>query len=181
MLPNFSPGQMPSDLMLRYILRPLSPSRTVPPPTDISHVSRIRITPRDLRSLGGLKKDFVFTYADKGANNFVIVCKNHYIKSVIDELESNIGTYSLSSKSETELQKDLMNLMTKEKFATKESKKLPYFAGIVKLHKDPIAFRFLSCSSNVILTPLSIWISDIHWSRDSTDLEEVFRGSRDSY
>jgi hypothetical protein len=120
---------------------------------------------RFLSAVRSLQQHYVFSYVDKASNNVCIVCKKSYIQAMWSDLGSNAvfsnvthqwpgGAAALASDMQSTLSADgRFDCMVHDK------QTLPYYAGIGKFHKQPLKFRYLSCSSNMVLTTPSIYIT----------------------
>jgi hypothetical protein len=115
--------------------------------------------------LKDLHKDFAVTTADKLSNNYVIVCKKHYVSVMQDDLQKPVesrGFYQrvpLSFNIGDHLKSQVNHLAPEAYDKAKDSelkvlKKKPYASALVKLHKDPVTFRFLACSKGTGLQAL---------------------------
>jgi hypothetical protein len=113
-----------------------------------------------------LHRDFVVTVADKVSNNLVVVCKKFYIQKLCEDL-ANTAFYSpvlpadgtqpaiavpeaLWSKLRGEYREVRTNMYSHCGLSVSDLRTelsvVPFGAALVKLHKDPIALRFLACS-----------------------------------
>ena len=93
----------------------------------------------------------------KQKNNVSLVCKKFYVQLLHNEISSN--TYQLSTESEDDIINRHSDFLTKHGIKLKpENKKLPYLYGTVKMHKDPIKFRFITAGSNSSLKQLSVLV-----------------------
>ena len=104
-----------------------------------------------------LQEIYVFVPTDKAKNNVSLVCKKFYVQLLHNEISSN--TYELSTESEDDIINRHSDFLTKHGIKLKpENKKLPYLYGTVKMHKDPIKFRFITAGSNSSLKQLSVLV-----------------------
>jgi hypothetical protein len=123
---------------------------------------------------------FVVTTADKLANNYVIVCKSYYVQQVWADLNGPDGFYSRlqSNATDTSTVHDritdaLFNVVTPAgsgvpcMYSTdtaavrEEMSVVPYEAALVKLHKTPVALRFLACSAENGLRRPAVWLTSL--------------------
>jgi hypothetical protein len=126
-----------------------------------------------------LHDHFVITTADKLANNYVVVCKSYYIQQVWADLNGTTGFYSRLQPGladptpvNTRIIDDLLSkvtpvatgvpcMFTNTDTSTlrEELSVIPYEAALVKLHKTPVALRFLACSAANGLRKPAVWLT----------------------
>lgn len=125
-----------------------------------------------------LQHDFVVTTADKLANNYVVVCKKHYIASLLQDLTNGqfytevtaAATHPdiLHTVAQTLLGRvsdqqtgvaDMYYTCTTTATLLELLKVVPYEAALVKLHKQPVALRFLACSGTNGLKKPAVWLT----------------------
>lgn len=135
--------------------------------------------------LKDLHKDFVVTTADKLSNNYVIVCKKHYVSVMQDDLQKPVesgGFYQrvpLSFNIGDHLKSQVNHLAPEAYDKAKDSelkvlKKKPYASAQVKLHKDPVTFRSLACSKGTGLQAPAKWLNHL-FRGIHKDLEGVWK------
>ncbi len=92
-----------------------------------------------------LKKQYVLVPIDKAGNNIGFVCKKYYIRKILDEVKSD--TYDEINGSKLEIigkQKDRSRKLGIE--IDKDNEKLPYIHATIKMHKNPVKFRYIIAS-----------------------------------
>ena len=111
--------------------------------------------PEVKEELQRLQDIYVFTPTDKAANNVSLVCKKFYIQLL--QLEINSDTYELSSETEADVLTRHNQFLRTHGFKIKpDNQKLPYMYATVKMHKDPVKFRFITPNRNSSLQQLSV-------------------------
>lgn len=127
-----------------------------------------------------LQRDFVVTTADKLSSNYVVVCKKHYIKRLLADLMSgqfyepvDVATNqpdavhtAASALLHTLLQpgchvRNMYHTVTSSEELLQQLMILPFEAAVVKLHKQPVALRFLACSGSNGLKPPAMWLTTL--------------------
>ena len=105
-------------------------------------------------TLRRLHDDFALVPADKAANNVIVVCKKHYIETLMKELSINTtnispnSTYIPSTDSFDEILKSHCKFMKSVGLEmSEEDKNLSYLYWTPKLHKVPFKHRFIAGSS----------------------------------
>jgi hypothetical protein len=133
-----------------------------------SHTTYTRHIHRLVRSL---QKDFVFTFVDKGANNFAIMCKKHYLLTLQQELATPTytitpdTTLAITARHQQWLQeRNLHQPMAKQTNPDEEPEPLPlpYLYASVKFHKDPPSVRFIAGARGSSLEVLSLWLTSAY-------------------
>jgi hypothetical protein len=139
----------------------LPPSALAPTPGE--HWGGIPFTPEARREVQELHKHWVITYMDKGAGNFVAYCKKGYVQQLLADV-SRPEIYERSYFSPDILAKNHSTFSVRHHFTptiNKASTRLPFYAAITKLHKTPIANRYLVCSSSTSLADVSKWFTHL--------------------
>ena len=104
------------------------------------------------QELQDLHDKFVITPVDKASNNIALTCKPYYINTILSEL--NNESYQQAGISDTVI-KDQMDKNKELKcIVSNEDKKLPIIYAIVKMHKNPVKFRFIIAAENVFRNKL---------------------------
>ena len=121
-----------------------------------------------------LSKRFIITTADKAGNNFVLICKKHYIAILCSELGISIpngvhipvakgnDVYELVLDSEEKIVEK--HKVFSKSFGIKvgeEDMCLPVFFSIPKMHKDPYKFRFIAGARHSSIKTLSVLFCQI--------------------
>jgi hypothetical protein len=118
-----------------------------------------------------LQKDFVFTFVDKGANNFAIMCKKHYLLTLQQELAT--PTYTITPDSTLTIttrhqqwlkERNIQQPVAKQADPDEEPDPLPlpYLYASVKFHKDPPSVRFIAGARGSSLEVLSLWLTSAY-------------------
>lgn len=116
------------------------------------------VTDADKKRLGYLHKHFVFTTVDKAGNNFCIMCKKHYVQACLNELREGVA-YELSDMPVENCLSEGERACRDFNIEPQPKSRVPNFHIRVKLHKDPIGFRFVAGSPNAPFTPVSKWLT----------------------
>ncbi len=92
-----------------------------------------------------LHDKYVMVPIDKAANNVGFVCKKYYIEKILEELEGS--TYERPQTTKM----DVINRQVESSKEVKcvvpnEYKCLPYIHATIKMHKNPVKFRFIIAS-----------------------------------
>ena len=102
-----------------------------------------------------LQDIYTFVPTDKAANNVSIVCKKFYVQLLHQEISS--GTYELSSETEAEILARHNQFLQSHGIKVKaDHQKLPYMYATVKMHKNPVKFRFITPNRDTSLQQLSV-------------------------
>jgi hypothetical protein len=110
--------------------------------------------------VAGLHEHFVITTADKLSYNYVVVCKKHYIQQVLADLGSGqFYAEMLAVAAQSALDRIVDSLLQRVNTVAgcmyhglSDDRlrdllhTLSYEAALVKLHKNPVALRFLACT-----------------------------------
>ena len=84
-----------------------------------------------------------------------LVCKKFYVQLLHDEISSD--TYQLTTESEETIVNRHKEFLKAHGIKMKpENEKLPYLYGTVKMHKNPVKFRFITAGRNSSLKQLSV-------------------------
>jgi len=94
-----------------------------------------------------LQDKFVITYIDKAANNYAIMCKSFYSNYIFKLLENNTIFKPIKDKSNTIIKK--VNAFYKLLKLKIKNINFPYVIIVPKFHKTPIAFRSITCGTNI--------------------------------
>ena len=118
------------------------------------------ITPRFdsalLAALRSLQNKFILTCVDKSYNDFAIICKKHYLLTLLDELTGS-SNYKETKTNSVALLIKHANYLRKNNIPDPLAQKryVPYLYLILKAHKSPVAHRFIAGSRLSSLQPLS--------------------------
>ena len=108
-----------------------------------------------LHELEQLQEQYVFVPTDKADKNVSLVCKKFYVQLLHDEISSD--TYQLTTESEETIVNRHKEFLKAHGIKMKpENEKLPYLYGTVKMHKNPVKFRFITAGRNSSLKQLSV-------------------------
>ena len=118
-----------------------------------------------LSCLETLQQQFVLVPIDKASNNIAFICKEFYIRRILDE----VGVTSLPSNTYEICNKNIQNIIENniqicDKFGLEVEERcetLPIMYWMPKMHKKPSGARFIVASSNCSTKPLSKTISHI--------------------
>ena len=110
-----------------------------------------------------LHNKYVLVPADKAGNNIIFVCKQFYIKTLMNELGINSDrnkkaslTYEEQQYSPDAVTGNHTSSLTKFNIKlTEKERKLPQIYWIPKLHKKPYKSRFIAGSSSCTTTKIS--------------------------
>ena len=128
----------------------------------------------DQKQLSFIHRHFVITTVDKAENNFCIICKKLYLQECLKELQQGVA-YVPTDRTERDI------LISGSKFTTHFNRditetrdnttpvddetvntgdtKIPNFHIRVKLHKEPLGYRFVAGSKDAPLTSVSQWLT----------------------
>lgn len=119
----------------------------------------------DKKELRILKDKYVFTKVDKAAQNYAIVCKTFYLKTLSKELGLEVVDGNLMSSSDTyelvnsQIQSVIENLKTKSEqlgvVVENRMLNLSYMYLLPKFHKPSLKFRPIVASSTCVTKNLS--------------------------
>lgn len=118
------------------------------------------------KELSLLHENYVIVPADKASNNWVFVCKSHYVNCLKEEIGFNSSpgnqTYKLTQFSIREVLDNHKSVLHSFGIPTSETDlELPYLYWIPKMHKNPYKQRFIAGSSRCSTKPLSILLTKI--------------------
>ena len=122
--------------------------------------------PDVVRELSRFHDDFVIVPADKASNNYIFVCKRHYVRILSEELGLNSlhgnSTYNLTDFSASEVLDNHKSVLTSFGIETSDDElDLPYIYWIPKMQKNPYKHRFIAGSSKCSTKPLSILLTKL--------------------
>ena len=107
--------------------------------------------------------------ADKAPDNIIIICKRHYIETLIKELGLDNCSTPTGNSAYTSRQMSSEEIVnTHDTFMkslgielSDDDKRLPYLYWIPKLHKSPLKHRFIAGSSKCTTKQLSSLLTKI--------------------
>ena len=102
-------------------------------------------------ALRDLQNDFVLTPIDKASNNIGIVCKQYYLNVMENEIVAS-NTFQRLNKTEQDV---LGEIHSSGHTTSKDKLRLPMLYASVKMHKDPVGFRYITAGKDTILQNLS--------------------------
>ena len=106
------------------------------------------------RCLEELRDNFVLVPVDKAAKNVAVICKQFYMKVLLDEMESNSETYIRRQEDYSDLsgihQEYLRSLNLPP-----QCDKLPYTYWTPKFHKPTLSQRFIVSYADCAIKPLA--------------------------
>ena len=94
-------------------------------------------------------------YADKTANNVIVVCKKYYLDVVLKELESTNTYQEVHSDCISVVSRHLKYMVQNDIFVQEQQEHLPSFYWLPKLHKNPYGARFIAASNKCTTKQLS--------------------------
>ena len=112
-------------------------------------VKKVLKDPDCLKELKRLKEQFVLDPIDKAANNIGFICKKYFLEVLLQETKSNTCVpYQDSAKS-------IINSVAKKCLeigipVKEDNKTLPQIHATIKMHKNPVKFRFIIGPRNCI-------------------------------
>ena len=122
--------------------------------------------PNVAKHLSLLHDKYVIVSADKAPNNFVVVCKSHYVDCLITELSIDnslcIPTYTPTTHTKEEILDNHRSILCCFRILTKDEElDLPSLYWISKLHKCPYKQRYIAGSAKCSTKLLSKWLTYI--------------------
>ena len=127
----------------------------------------------DLEQLSYIQRHFIITTVDKADNIFCIMCKKHYLIECLRELEQGVA-YKVTDRTEPEILLSCQNFndqfnqtlpehrghaTLRNDGAGHKNAVIPNFHIRVKMHKEPLGYRFVAGSRDSPLTGVSQWLT----------------------
>ena len=117
---------------------------------------------RDVKEyLDSFHSKFIITGIDKTTSNVGVVCKKFYIQNILKECGlwpgSQNSTYKVPRESERAILNKLKNgvrLFGAENYGDSQQG-LPFIYSIIKMHKNPVKFRYIISSKHCTTKPLA--------------------------
>ena len=119
--------------------------------------------------ISDLHNKYVVVPADKAPNNIIIICKRHYIETLIKKLgldncstptgNSTYTSCQMSSEDIVNTHNTFMKSLGIE--LSEDDKRLPYLYWTPKLHKSPVKHCFIAGSSKCTTKQLSSLLTKI--------------------
>ena len=112
-------------------------------------VKQVLKNPDCLKELKRLKEQFVLVPIDKAANNIGFICKKYFLEVLLQETKSNTYVpYQDSAES-------IINAVAKKCLeigipVKEDNKTLPQIHATIKMHKNPVKFRFIIGARNCV-------------------------------
>ena len=101
-------------------------------------------------------RNYVLVPADKAANNVVVVCRLHYVKTLKQELDGTRAYLETDTDEVSAVNAHLNDLSVKFTVCVNEGQdKLPTMYWLPKLRKRPYKARFIANASSCTTTELS--------------------------
>lgn len=122
--------------------------------------SSFALSQADEQRLVWLQRNFVITTVDKAAQNLVLVCKSHYLKVALQELQ-NGPAYQPSAQPSQAIRQSGEQFCRAHHIKPLQGpmgSSVPNFHLRAKLHKAVPSFRFVAGSQRAPLTPVSKWL-----------------------
>ena len=118
-----------------------------------SRYEKVRSVFKDCaKELEDLKKKYVIVPIDKASNNIGFVCKKYYLQVLKQEVSS--GTYEIYEETPEEVVEFLKRESQKIAMPVgKPFKDLPSIHMTLKMHKNPVKFRFIIGSRTAVVKP----------------------------
>ena len=104
------------------------------------------------KELLNLHNKFVVTPIDKASNNIALTCKTYYINNILQELNSD--TYQQADCTEAVINEQVEKNKVLKCIVPSDDRTLPIIYAIVKMHKNPVKFRYIIAAKNVFLKKL---------------------------
>ena len=117
------------------------------------------VSAADLACLGNFHRNFVVTTVDKASNNYVMVCKKHYLTTCLAELQKQNGAYGATRTKRETLIKSEHDFCKREGVKPQTDAAVPNFHTRVKLHKYPHGYRYVAGSAAAPTRPVSDWLT----------------------
>ena len=112
------------------------------------------------KELEDLKLKYVLVPVDKASNNIGFICKKYYLQVLKEEITS--GTYEIYRNTPEEVKEYLKKEMIKIAMPVgKPFIDLPLIHMTLKMHKNPIKFRFIIGSRTAIVKPAAKYLVQI--------------------
>ena len=108
-------------------------------------------------ALEEVHKDFVVIQVDKASKNIALVCKKFYMDVLANEIEHS-ATFQQVSIDENDLL-DNISEGQREFLKGNAKRKIPLLYWTAKMHKTPVASRFITAGNDTILSELSSNVS----------------------
>ena len=107
-----------------------------------------------LKELGRLQDKFVLVPIDKAANNIGFICKKYYLEIIKKEVSSDTYVTLMDTKEDVmqSVKDDCNNVGIP---VHGDFKNLPAIHATIKMHKDPVKFRYIIGSRTSVLKPLA--------------------------
>jgi hypothetical protein len=110
--------------------------------------------PAVMACLTELKTNFVLVPVDKAAKNIAIICKHYYMEVLLNEMNTNVATYSTVPQSSSELalvHQDFLKACN----LVPPCDKVPYCYWTPKFHKPTLSQRFIVSYADCTIKPLA--------------------------
>ena len=105
-------------------------------------VKKVLQDPECVKNLEELKNKYVLVPIDKASNNIGFICKRYFLQVLLQETHS--ASYNLSQDTVEEVINDVTaKCQTIGVEVDMDNKELPQIYATIKMHKDPVKFRFI--------------------------------------
>ena len=109
-----------------------------------------------LKELDRLQDKFVLVPIDKAANNIGFICKKYYLEIIKKEVSSDTYVTLPQEDTERSVMRDIIEDCNHVGISVhKDFKNLPSIHATIKMHKDPVKFRYIIGSRTSVLKPLA--------------------------
>ena len=128
-------------------------------------VKKVLKDPDCLKELKRLKEQFVLVPIDKAANHIGFICKKYFLEVLLQETKSyTYVPYQDSAES-------IINAVAKKCLETSipvkgDNKTLPQIHATIKMHKNPVKFRFIIGARNCVTKQVAkelVKFSNLSW------------------
>jgi hypothetical protein len=109
------------------------------------------------KELEDLHDRYVLVPADKAQNNILVICKAYYKQQLVNELtKAKNCAYEKVTRTKDDIINDMITASVRYRIPVPEEwADLAIFYATGKMHKDPVALRFIAASSRCANKPLS--------------------------
>ena len=111
-------------------------------------------SPVAAKCLEELQENFVLVPVDKAAKNIAVICKQFYMKVLLDEMDTNTGTYIKKQEDYSclsTIHQDFLRSLNLPPLCDK----LPYTYWTPKFHKPTLSQRFIVSYADCAIKPLA--------------------------
>jgi hypothetical protein len=124
-------------------------------------VDGFEVSKRAKQYLRFLKNWLIIHPVDKASGNYAFTCKKLYASVLRAELGKVDGAYKICDRAQADIISSHKLFLNRICFWDEKCAQLPFLYESSKLHKNPIAYRFIANCSRCTTTKLSKTLSDI--------------------